>query len=64
MLGVMFEHFTINAIKTIMLAQEEARRLGHNRVGTEQILLVLLGVSGRNKDVEDPNIHKHQDDKE
>ncbi len=26
-----------------MLAQEEARRLGHNWVGTEQILLALLG---------------------
>lgn len=26
-----------------MLAQEEARRLGHNFVGTEQILLGLIG---------------------
>jgi ATP-dependent Clp protease ATP-binding subunit ClpC len=40
----MFERFTERAIKTIMLAQEEARRMGHNRVGTEQILLGLLGV--------------------
>ncbi|QSJ16662.1 ATP-dependent Clp protease ATP-binding subunit [Nostoc sp. UHCC 0702] len=39
----MFEHFTSEAIKVIMLAQEEARRLGHNFVGTEQILLGLLG---------------------
>ncbi|MFN7761036.1 MAG: ATP-dependent Clp protease ATP-binding subunit, partial [Pseudanabaena sp.] len=31
------------AIKVIMLAQEEARRLGHNFVGTEQILLGLIG---------------------
>lgn len=38
----MFEHFTDRAIKSIMLAQEEARRLGHNLVGTEQILLGLL----------------------
>ena len=30
-------------IKVIMLAQEEARRLGHNFVGTEQILLGLIG---------------------
>ena len=39
----MFEHFTSEAIKVVMLAQEEARRLGHNFVGTEQILLGLLG---------------------
>ncbi|WP_017653296.1 ATP-dependent Clp protease ATP-binding subunit [Fortiea contorta] len=39
----MFEHFTSEAIKVIMLAQEEARRLGHNFVGTEQILLGLMG---------------------
>ena len=40
----MFERFTEKAIKVIMLAQEEARRLGHNFVGTEQI---LLGVNWR-----------------
>ena len=39
----MFERFTEKAIKVIMLAQEEARRLGHNFVGTEQILLGLIG---------------------
>jgi len=39
----MFERFTDKAIKVIMLAQEEARRLGHNFVGTEQILLGLIG---------------------
>ena len=39
----MFERFTEKAIKVIMLAQEEARRLGHNFVGTEQVLLGLLG---------------------
>ncbi|OPH08993.1 ATP-dependent Clp protease ATP-binding subunit [Cylindrospermopsis raciborskii] len=39
----MFEHFTSEAIRVIMLAQEEARRLGHNFVGTEQILLGLIG---------------------
>lgn len=39
----MFDHFTDKAIKAIMLSQEEARRLGHNFVGTEQILLGLIG---------------------
>ncbi len=38
----MFERFTEKAIKVIMLAQEESRRLGHNFVGTEQILLGLI----------------------
>ncbi|NET40998.1 ATP-dependent Clp protease ATP-binding subunit [Okeania sp. SIO2B3] len=38
----MFERFTEQSIKVIMLAQEEARRLGHNFVGTEQILLGLI----------------------
>ena len=41
----MFERFTEKAIKVIMLAQEEARRLGHNFVGTEQVLLGLIGES-------------------
>ncbi|KAL2501666.1 Chaperone protein ClpC1 [Forsythia ovata] len=39
----MFERFTEKAIKVVMLAQEEARRLGHNYVGNEQILLGLIG---------------------
>mgnify|MGYP005757449151 FL=1 len=39
----MFERFTEKAIKVIMLAQEEATRLGHNFVGTEQVLLGLIG---------------------
>jgi ATP-dependent Clp protease ATP-binding subunit ClpC len=38
-----FYHFTEKPIKVIMLAQEEARRLGHNFVGTEQILLGIIG---------------------
>ncbi len=38
----MFERFTEKAIKVIMLSQEEARFLGHNFVGTEQLLLGLL----------------------
>lgn len=39
----MFDRFTDTAITVIRLAQEEARRLGHNFVGTEQILLGLIG---------------------
>jgi ATP-dependent Clp protease ATP-binding subunit ClpC len=38
----MFEYFSDKAIKAVMLAQEEARRLGHNFVGTEQILVGLM----------------------
>ncbi|NET35229.1 MAG: ATP-dependent Clp protease ATP-binding subunit [Cyanothece sp. SIO1E1] len=38
----MFERFTDKAIRVIMLAQEEARRLGQNSVGSEQILLGLI----------------------
>src|SRR5271170_1323533 len=38
----MFERFTESAIKVIMLAQQESRRLSHNFVGTEQILLGLI----------------------
>lgn len=41
----MFEHFTNNAIAVIMKAQEEARRLRHNFVGTEQLLLGLIKES-------------------
>jgi len=39
----MFEKFTEGAIKVIMLSQEEARRMGHNFVGTEQLLLGIIG---------------------
>jgi ATP-dependent Clp protease ATP-binding subunit ClpC len=39
----MFERYTEKAIKVIMLSQEESRRLGHNFVGTEQILLGSIG---------------------
>lgn len=39
----MFERFTEKAIKVVMLSQDEARRLGHNFVGTGQILLGLIG---------------------
>jgi len=39
----MFERFTEQAVNAMTLAEEEARRLGHNFVGTEQILLGLIG---------------------
>lgn len=39
----MFERFTEKTIKAIILAQEESRRMGHNFVGTESILLGLIG---------------------
>jgi ATP-dependent Clp protease ATP-binding subunit ClpC len=37
----MFERFTDKAVKVILLAQEESRRLKHNFVGSEQILVGL-----------------------
>jgi ATP-dependent Clp protease ATP-binding subunit ClpA len=40
---VMFERFTAYARHVVVLAQEEARRLNHNYIGTEHILLGLLG---------------------
>jgi ATP-dependent Clp protease ATP-binding subunit ClpC len=47
----MFEKFTEGAVKVIMLAQEESRRTGHNYVGSEQLVLGLLGqrhgIAGR-----------------
>lgn len=42
----MFEYFTEKAIAVIMAAQEEAHRLRHAFVGTEQILLGLIRVEG------------------
>ena len=39
----MFERFTERAILLVMLAQEEARRLQHNFLGTEVLLLGVLG---------------------
>lgn len=47
----MFSRFTERAQKVVVLSQEEARRLGHNVVGTEHILLGLAaegeGVAAR-----------------
>jgi ATP-dependent Clp protease ATP-binding subunit ClpC len=42
----MFERFTDKARQAVVLAQEEARRLGHPEVGTEHLLLGLLAVTG------------------
>lgn len=39
----MFERFTAHARHTVVLAQEEARRMSHNYIGTEHVLLGLLG---------------------
>jgi ATP-dependent Clp protease ATP-binding subunit ClpA len=39
----MFERFTARARHVVVLAQEEARRLDHNYIGTEHILLGLFG---------------------
>jgi ATP-dependent Clp protease ATP-binding subunit ClpC len=38
----MFERFTDRARRVVVLAQEEARMLNHNYIGTEHILLGLL----------------------
>jgi ATP-dependent Clp protease ATP-binding subunit ClpA len=38
----MFERFTDRARQVVFLAQEEARRLNHNYIGTEHLLLGLL----------------------
>ncbi len=47
----MFERFTDRARRVVVLAQQEARLLGHNYIGTEHILLGLLaegeGVAAR-----------------
>jgi ATP-dependent Clp protease ATP-binding subunit ClpA len=42
-LVAMFERFTNRARHAVVLAQEEARRLQHNYIGTEHVLLGLLG---------------------
>lgn len=39
-----FERFTVKARQVVVMAQEEARMLKHNHIGTEHILLGLLDV--------------------
>src|SRR6202042_2191489 len=41
--ALMFERFTPRARHSVALAQEEARLLRHNSIGTEHVLLGLLG---------------------
>lgn len=46
----MFERFDESAHRTVVLAQEEARSLNHNYVGTEHLLLALTidrGLAGQ-----------------
>ena len=38
----MFERFTDRARRVVVLAQEEARMLNHNYIGTEHLLLGLI----------------------
>jgi ATP-dependent Clp protease ATP-binding subunit ClpC len=49
------ERFTERARRSVVLAQDEARALGHNYIGTEHILLGLLreeeGLAARVLDV-------------
>lgn len=40
------KRFTENAQKIILIAQEEAKRLNHDYVGTEHILLGLAAIDG------------------
>ncbi len=42
----MFENFSDQARQVIERARTEARRLGHHNVGTEHLLLGLIGVEG------------------
>src|SRR6478609_9807599 len=39
---ILFERFTDRARRVVVLAQEEARLLNHNYIGTEHILLGLI----------------------
>jgi ATP-dependent Clp protease ATP-binding subunit ClpA len=38
----MFERFTASARRSVVMAQEEARRMNHNYIGTEHVLLGIL----------------------
>jgi ATP-dependent Clp protease ATP-binding subunit ClpC len=42
----MFERFTDRSRRVVVLAQEEARMLNHDYIGTEHILLALIGEAG------------------
>jgi ATP-dependent Clp protease ATP-binding subunit ClpA len=42
----MFERFTTQGRAVVVLAEDEAKRLGHGYIGTEHLLLGLLGEDG------------------
>ena len=42
----MFERFTDDARRVVVLAQEEARLLDHNWIGTEHLLLAVIHQGG------------------
>jgi len=44
-MSMMFERFNEKAIKAVMMAQEESRRLGHDYVGTEMLLVGVVAES-------------------
>jgi ATP-dependent Clp protease ATP-binding subunit ClpA len=41
---MMFERFTDSARHVVVRAQEDARRLGHNYIGCEHLLLAAIGI--------------------
>ena len=43
----MFERFTEGARQVVVRAQENARRLGHNYIGCEHLLLAAAEAGGR-----------------
>ena len=57
----MFERFTDRARRVVVLAQEEARLLNHNYIGTEHILLGLIheGEGVAAKALESLDIYPH-----
>jgi ATP-dependent Clp protease ATP-binding subunit ClpC len=64
-MGSMFERFTDRARRVVVLAQEEARLLDHNFIGTEHLLLGLLreadGVAARTLDALDISLEAVRD---
>ena len=53
----MFERFTDRARRVLVLAQEEAKELNHNFIGTEHIMLDLLkegeGIAAKARQAEE-----------
>jgi ATP-dependent Clp protease ATP-binding subunit ClpC len=49
----MFERFTSNARRVAVVAQEETRRLNHNYIGTEHLLLGLLDDRSASPEVDE-----------